>query len=118
MLLDVEDLAYERDGRAGGEGSHGMQGRRKHAEALARPAPAQVEDADHSQHHGKARAGADLVPVGRDKECYAAGQQDGPQNQHHKNLPAQACGLLLLAFPGADAAGSLRIQDAGRLPAG
>ena len=117
MLLNVEDLAHERNGRAGGNGADGVQGGGEAAEALARPGSGQVEDGHHGDDQHIARAGANLVPMGRDKQHHAAGQQNGPENQRHHALPTQTSGALLLQLKGANAGSSLRIQDAGRLPA-
>jgi len=76
-----------------------------------------MEDGDHGNDQRKAPAGAELIPMGGDKQHHAAGQQHGSQNQRNQALPAQAGRALLLRLPGADAAGSLRIQDTGRQPA-
>ena len=87
MLLDIEDLPDERNGRACGDRAHGMQRNGEAAELLSCCRPAQVKDGDHDHDKSVASAGAYLVPMGGDKQHYSACQQDGAKNQ--REVPCQ-----------------------------
>ena len=122
VFLNIEDLAYERNGGAGGNRADRVQRGGEAAEGVTRQSSTYVEDGDHGHDDGVACGGAELVPVGRDEEHHAAGQQHGSENERHQALPAEAFGALsggasLVDFVGANAARRFRIEDAGRLPA-
>ncbi|MGD0482885.1 MAG: hypothetical protein ABSA42_22145 [Terracidiphilus sp.] len=139
MFLDVEDLADERDGRAGRDGSHGVKRGRETFEARPREAAGDVEDGDHGDDEQVALTGTELVPMRRNKEHHAAGQQNGAESESRDHQPLEACGTGggrgsrwggdrcpgglrgavrdVLRFQRANAGGCVRIEDAGRLPA-
>jgi hypothetical protein len=117
VLLNVEDLPYQRNGRARGHRAHGVQRGREAVIVFARPGAGQVKDGHHRDDQQIARAGANLVPMRRDKQHHAAGQQNGSQNERHNALPAQPRRVRLFRLKSANAARSIRIQDAGLLPA-
>ena len=100
----------------------------------ARQAAGDVEDGDHGADQRVARAGAELVPVSRDKEHHAAGEQDCAEDEygdalpsHHPSdvdVPLETLGIKFslraaggLRLVSADACRSVRVKDAGRLPA-
>lgn len=121
MLLDIEDLPDERNGRACGDRAHGMQRNGEASEPVSCCRPAQVKDGDHDHDKSVASAGAYLVPMGGDKQHYSACQQDGAKNQRDSSLPAQPSGTLRrvavpLRLEGADATGHFRVEDTGGLP--
>ena len=64
MLLDVEDLAHQRDGSAGGDSADRVQRGREATESLPRDSAAQVKDGHHRHHQGITPAGTQLIPVG------------------------------------------------------
>ena len=131
VLLNIEDLADERDGGGGGDGSDGVERGGEALKAFAHKTCGQVEDGDHGDDDCIARGGAEFIPVGGDKERHAASEQDGSENERDYALPphpsdvdlslgtpiTQATGLFLFFFEGADAGGGLRVECAGRLPA-
>jgi hypothetical protein len=87
-------------------------------EAGARVSAGEMEERDHGQNDGQSRAGAEFVPMRGDKEDHAAGKQEGAENEGDDSLPANTGGMLLFGFPGANAIGDSRVENAGRLPAG
>ncbi len=129
MFLDVEDLADERDGRAGGDGSHGVERDGEAFEVRPREIAGDVEDGDHGDDEQVALTGTELVPMRGDKEHHAARQQNSAESESRDDQPLEARriggrrgglpgGLRgVLRFECADAGGCVRIEDAGRLPA-
>ncbi len=132
VLLDIENLTDQGDGRAGGDGADRVQHRGCRLVFFASDGAAEMKDGDHRHHQQIAHAGAKLVPVGGNEEDNAAGQQDAAKNQSNSSLPCDSCNLgptlglgfarrcsnrALRRFPGADAGSGFGIENAGRLPA-
>ena len=117
VFFDVEDLANESDGGAGGDGSDGVQGRGHGAEVVADQRTGKMAHRDHGDDECETRAGTQVVPMGGDKQHHAGGEQEAAQDERDNSLPRQASGTLLGFFPGADAGGGDAVENSGGLPA-
>ena len=90
MFLNVEDLANERDGRAGSDGADCVKRGGEAEEPGTREAARDVKDSDHGDDECEAGAGTELIPVGGDEEYDAAGEKDGAEDERCDALPFEA----------------------------
>ena len=133
VLLDVEDLSSERDGRTRGDRADGVKRGGEAKEPGTRDAARDVKDGDHGADQREARAGIELVPMSGDKEDHAAGEEYGAEDEDRDALPLHDAGDLAFLprvprserggrcrrqrFMSADAGGGCSVDEAGGLPA-
>jgi len=118
VLLNVEDLADEGDGRAGGDGSDCVERCGEAEEPGPREAASDVKDGDHGADERETRGGAELVPVGGDEKHDTAGEENRAEDERGDALPFEAGTVFggRLRLMRADAGSGGRVEDAVGLP--
>ena len=117
MLLHVEDLAHQRNGRSGGYGAHPMHGGGKTGEAAPGKHPKAVKKNQHRQHQQHAGQRRQTIPMCGDEKKHPGAEEDGAKDQRDQHLPSAAAGLGMGLFISADSGGGRVIEQTCGLPA-